>query len=231
MIKIITPLDDKLIVEENERYVEIYKITCYATKKNYVGQTVSHILNNGKYRRYGMLKRFNCHISEAYSTKKNQCHYLNNAIRKYGKDNFRVELLDRCFLNESDNLESHYMKNLNSMFPCGYNLKSGTKTTYLSEEGRKRVSQGVYNYYKDKKYERFKDINISLEDDINKYIKPLSRDKIQYGWYVYIDGKKADFGGKHISLEISKKRAEEFIYNIKEYIAKHLKMTGSPLEP
>ena len=228
---IIIPLDNKLIVEENERYVEIYKIICKTTKKIYVGQTVSHILNNGKYRRYGFTKRFNGHISEAFSNKKNQCHYLNNAIRKYGKDDFSVELLDRCYLYESDNLESHYIKKLNSMFPCGYNLKLGSKTTYLSEEGRKRVSDGVYNYYKEKKYKRFELINKPLDDDINKYIKPLSRDKKQYGWYVYIEGKKADFGGKHISLEISKKRAEEFIYNLKEYIAKHLKMTGSPLEP
>jgi len=227
MNKIITPLEDKLIVEENKRYVEIYKIICNTSNKIYVGQAVSHILNSGKYRRYGMNKRFNTHISEAFSTKKNQCHYLNNAIRKYGKDNFTVELLDRCHIKDSDELESYYITKLNSMFPNGYNLKFGTKTTYLSEEGRKRVSNGVYNYYKDKKIERFKDIKIPLDNDINKYIKPLLRDKQQYGWYVYIDKRKADFGGKHIPLDISRKRAEEFIKDI----AKHLKMTGSPLEP
>jgi hypothetical protein len=154
-----------------------------------------------------MIKRFNGHVSESYSTKKNQCHYLNNAIRKYGKDDFSIELLDRCYLDESDDLESHYIKELNSMFPNGYNLKFGTKTTYLSDEGRKRVSDGVYNYYKDKKYERFKDIKTPLDNNIDKYIRPLSRDKIQYGWYVYINGRKADFGGKHISLDISKKKS------------------------
>ena len=223
-------IENKKIVDENERYVEIYKITCIETNKFYIGQSVSHILNNGKYRKYGMIKRFDGHISEAFSNKKNQCHYLNNAIRKYGKEQFKVELLDICELIDSDNLESDYIKKFDSMFPNGFNLKYGTKTTYLSEEGRKRVSEGVYQFYKDKKLDRFKDIKIKLDDDINKYIRPLSRDKIQYGWYVYINRKKADFGGKHIPLETSKKRAEEFILSINEYIAKHLIMTGSPLE-
>ena len=169
----IKTLENKMIVEENERYVEIYKIICLNTNKIYVGQAVSHILNNGKYRRYGMKKRLNGHISEAYSNKKNQCHYLNNAIKKYGKNNFIVELLDVCELDKSDDIESYYIQQLNSMFPYGYNLKLGTKTTYLSDEGRKRVSNGVYNYYKDKKFEKFKDIKNPLDDDIDKYIKPF----------------------------------------------------------
>ena len=227
----IKTLENKMIVEENERYVEIYKIICLSTNKIYVGQAVSHILNNGKYRRYGMKKRLNGHISEAYSNKKNQCHYLNNAIRKYGKNNFIVELLDVCELNKSSDIESYYIQQLNSMFPYGYNLKLGTKTTYLSDEGRKRVSNGVYNYYKDKKFEKFKDIKTPLGNDIDKYIKPLRRNNIQYGWYVYIERKKADFGGVHISLDESRKRAEEFLLTIKNYIAKHLITTGSPLEP
>jgi hypothetical protein len=226
----IIPLDNKYIVEEHERYVEIYKIICKTTNKKYIGQAVSHILNSGKYRRYGMIRRFNGHVSEAFSNKKNQCHYLNNAIKKYGKDDFEIELLDRCKIEDSDNIEAYYIKHFGTMFPNGYNLKLGTKTTYLSEEGRKRVSNGVYNYYKDKKFERFKGINSSLDEDIDKYIRPLSRNNKQYGWYVYINGKKADFGGIHISLELSRKRAEEFIELLKEHIAKHLITTGSPLE-
>jgi hypothetical protein len=56
-------------------------------------------------------------------------------------------------------------------------------------------------------------------DDIEKYIKPLNRNNKQYGWYVYIDRNKADFGGVHISLEDSKKSAQEFIYNLKKQLA------------
>ena len=71
------------------------------TKKSYVGQVVSHILNTGKYRKHGMNKRLNEHFSEAFSSKKNQCHYLNNAIRKYGIEKFNVELLELCSMEES----------------------------------------------------------------------------------------------------------------------------------
>lgn len=221
--KNITPLDYKKIVEENERYVEIYKITCLQTNKMYVGQAVSHILNNGKYRRYGMERRLNGHISEAFSKKKNQCHYLNNSIRKYGKDEFIVELLELCPINSSDEIESSYITKLDTMFPNGYNLKHGTRTTRLSEEGKRRVSNGVYEYYKEQKFSKFENIKFPVSEDINNFIRPLNRHGEQYGWYVYLKNKKVDFGGVHIPLEVSKKRATEFIIELKNrYIAKHL---------
>jgi hypothetical protein len=47
---------------------------------------------------------------------------------------------------------------------------------------------------------------------LNKYDK-------QYGWYVYIDRIKADFGGIHIPLEESKNNAKEFIINLKKQLA------------
>ena len=58
-------INTKNIVDENERYIEIYKITNIITKKLYIGQTVSHVLNHGKYRKFGCVKRLNSHISEA----------------------------------------------------------------------------------------------------------------------------------------------------------------------
>ena len=51
---------------------------------------IETIYDNKKYRPYGHAGRFRCHISEAFSTKKNQSHYLNNAIRKYGVEDFVV---------------------------------------------------------------------------------------------------------------------------------------------
>jgi hypothetical protein len=106
------------------------------------------------------------------------------------------------------------------LFPNGYNLKNGGSVFTHSDESKKRVSNGVINYYKDKKMDRFKNIE-KIDDDIEKYIKPLKRNNEQYGWYVYIDGKKADFGGVHISLEQSKISAFEFIKYLKEQLATH----------
>ena len=179
---------------------------------------MSHILNHKRYRPYGHQGRFRCHISEAFSSKKNQCHFLNNAIRKYGVDEFVVELIEYCDFNDSNDREIHFIKELNSLYPNGYNLKNGGTVFTHSDESKKRVSNGVISYFKDKKYDRFKNI-AKIDDDIDKYIRPLNRNKEQYGWYVFIDRVKADFGGVHISLEDSKESATEFIHNLKKQLA------------
>jgi group I intron endonuclease len=222
-------LSKEILDEPTERYCEIYKIINLTSGKIYVGQTVSHILNHKKYRPYGHEGRFKCHISEAFSKKKNQSHYLNNAIRKFGISDFVVELIEYCELNEANDREIHYIKYLNSLYPNGYNLKNGGSVFTHSDESKKRVSNGVINYFKDKKYERFKNIT-NIDDDIEKYVKPLNRNNSQYGWYVYIEKCKADFGGVHIPLDESKKNAIEFIKTLKNHLAKHL-VAGSPLEP
>jgi group I intron endonuclease len=222
-------LSNEILDTPAERYCEIYKITNLTTGKIYVGQAVSHILNHKRYRPYGREGRFKCHISEAFSTKKNQSHYLNNAIRKYGVTSFIVDLIEYCELNEANDREIHYIKHHNSLYPNGYNLKNGGSVFTHSDESKKRVSNGLKSYFKDKKFERFKDIK-QIDHDIEQYIKPLNRNKEQYGWYVYIERKKADFGGIHISLDDSKAEAKEFIIYLKNQLAKHL-AAGNPLEP
>ena len=184
-----TKLSKIIIDNPTERYCEIYKIINISNGKIYVGQAVSHILNHKRYRPYGHEGRFRCHISEAFSTKKNQSHYLNNAIRKYGVADFVVELIEYCEIDKSDERESYYIKELNSLYPNGYNLKNGGNVFTHSDESKKRLSNGVFNYYKDKKAERFKDVKV-IHEDINQYIKPLNKYNEQYGWYVYIDKKK-----------------------------------------
>jgi group I intron endonuclease len=215
-------LSNKILDNQNERYCEIYKITNISNGKIYVGQAVSHILNHKRYRPYGHDGRFRCHISEAFSQKKNQSHYLNNAIRKYGVHNFIVELIEYCEIVDANDREIHYIKTFDSLFPNGYNLKNGGSVFTHSDESKKRVSNGVINYFKDKKFERFKNVQI-LDDNIDNYIKPLNRFNLQYGWYVYINRIKADFGGVHISLNESKQSAREFIIKLKEknHLATH----------
>jgi hypothetical protein len=104
------------------------------------------------------------------------------------------------------------------LYPNGYNLKNGGSVFTHSDESKKRVSNGVINYFKDKKSERFKNIT-NIDDDVEKYIKPLNRNNSQYGWYVYIEKCKADFGGVHISLDESRKNAIKFIEKLKNHLA------------
>ena len=107
----------------------IYKITNRKTGKQYVGQTVTHRKNKNKYRPFGHIGRFNDHVSEAINnTKTKQCTYLNNAIRKYGEDNFDSELLEMCDKDKLDSREKYYIKDMDTMYPKGYNLTQGGKT-------------------------------------------------------------------------------------------------------
>ena len=127
-----------------------------------------------------------------------------------------MELLRACDINDADAIEAEEIQIHNSIFPKGYNLTTGGKTFRSTIESRKRVSDGVVRYFKDKKYEKFADIVIEDITNIDKYVRPLNRNKIQYGWYVYINSKKADFGGSCISLEESKKMAYNFIQTLIE---------------
>jgi group I intron endonuclease len=221
-------LSNVILDDPSQRYCEIYKITNLTTDKCYIGQAVSHILNHSRYRPYGHEGRFRCHVSEAFSKKKNQCHYLNNSIRKYGVEDFVVELLECCEVSDANDREIHYIKHFDTLFPNGYNLKNGGSVFTHSDESKKRVSVGVAKYFEDKKYERFSDIK-KLDDDNELYIKPLKKHGLQYGWYVYIDRRKADFGGVHISLQESKAQSVDFINNLRSNLAKHLD-AGNSLE-
>jgi group I intron endonuclease len=211
-------LSNTILDDPTQRYCEIYKITNLTTDKCYVGQAVSHILNHKRYRPYGHEGRFRCHVSEAFSTKKNQCHYLNNSIRKHGVEDFVVELLECCEISVANDREIHYIQQFNTLFPNGYNLKNGGSVFTHTDESKKRVSNGVAKYYEDQKYERFANIKM-LYDNNESYIKPLKRNGLQYGWYVYIERHKADFGGVHISLEDSKAQAVAFINNLRSRLA------------
>lgn len=119
------------IIENNDEITgQIYIIHNSATNISYVGQTLSHRKNKGKYKLFGYEGRFRDHISEAVcNTKKKQCRYLNNAIRKYGKDVFNVELLHTCAKEDTDIWERHFIEKQNTLYPNGYNLTPGGKTT------------------------------------------------------------------------------------------------------
>jgi group I intron endonuclease len=224
-------LSNKILDDEAQRYGEIYRIRNLTTKKCYIGQAVSHILNHKRYRPYGKDGRFRCHISEAYSNKKCQSKYLNNAIKKYGVDDFTVELIEICDIKDMDEREIYHISCEKTVFPSGYNLTFGGQSHKHTLISKQRVSDGVQEYYKSRKFDKF--MVLSQDDiDINaieNYIKPLRRENKQFGWYVYIKRKKCDFGGVHITLEDSYNNARTFIIELHKRLAKHLD-AGNSLE-
>jgi hypothetical protein len=104
----------------------IYVVEHTSSGMKYVGQTVSHRLNHGRYRPFGAQSRFKHHISEALcNTKHKTGHKLGIDIRKYGADAFTVAVLQECELDERDNLEKYYITTLHTLHPEGYNLTIG----------------------------------------------------------------------------------------------------------
>ena len=93
----------------------IYKITNLINNKIYIGQTVSSIY-----------KRFQDHI---YSSKANfkDAPILNNAINKYGKENFTIEAIEECSDDLLNEREIYWIKELKSHFSygTGYNITWG----------------------------------------------------------------------------------------------------------
>jgi hypothetical protein len=121
-------MENNILESRNDVKGQIYVIENINTKKSYIGQTVTHRKNHKKYRPFGYIGRFKDHLSEALcNTKKKQSRYLNNAIRMYGKDVFKVSLLHTCPLTELDKWEQYYIESYNTLFPNGYNLTKGGK--------------------------------------------------------------------------------------------------------
>jgi hypothetical protein len=131
-------MDQEILLDNSKVKGLIYLITNKETKKQYVGQTLTHRKNRGKYRPFGIEGRFQDHLSEAIcNTKKKQCSYLNNAIRHYGKDAFEVYLVTECSKEDLDINEQKYIEEYKTLYPYGYNLTRGGKTTQhaIIEEG------------------------------------------------------------------------------------------------
>jgi len=93
----------------------VYLVTNKINGKQYVGQTIG-----------AAEKRWSKH-GKLYS-KRNS--YFTNAILKYGRNKFSVEVLHECSTKEEmDFVETFYISLLNTVRPKGYNLTTGGEGT------------------------------------------------------------------------------------------------------
>ena len=124
---------------------DIYKLTCKTSGKCYVGQSKKFMGRDDD--KWGYIKRWKTHVYEALYGKKDHCTLLNNAIRKYGKDDFEVELLCECLSKEEmDEKERHFISECNSLVPKGYNLeKGGRSKRVFSKQARENMKTGQKN--------------------------------------------------------------------------------------
>jgi group I intron endonuclease len=90
----------------------IYKCTNLCNGKIYIGKTIGSLKN-----------RIRVHLWNATAGSRT---YFHSSIRKYGADNFKWEVIDRCLFNEPlCDLERRYIGIYNCMAPHGMNLTRG----------------------------------------------------------------------------------------------------------
>lgn len=113
----------------------IYKITNLFNNKSYVGLTNR---SNPKHRFWEHLKPSRVKVSA-----------LSSAIIKYGKENFKFEIIEET--NELEIREQFFIKELNTLSPNGYNLTTGGENPKFTEAELQRRSdfmKGRPNYNK-----------------------------------------------------------------------------------
>lgn len=115
-------------------YGIIYKITCLVNKKLYIGQTIR-----------SLKARWASHISD--SGCKNSTSKLHRAIKRYGSDQFEIEIIEECIDQEAlDSKEVYWIDHYKSISQ-GYNILSGGKSGFTgfnhTEKAKKRISTAL----------------------------------------------------------------------------------------
>lgn len=205
----------------------IYVITNMVNQKQYVGQTVSHKLNTKKYRPFGCQKRLKQHTSDAVcNTKKHQCTCLNNAIRKYGRENFKIEVIEYCLPDDANELEIRYIKQYNSIAPSGYNLSEGGGKGPTEQAQKEKLMLKSQEQYRQQKFDRFKDVVVDLTQ-MDSYVREYYHERYGGTYFVVnIKGNtkrmKTMFVGQHSTAQELKKQAIDFVHELARRSATHL---------
>lgn len=110
--------------------VIIYKITNKINRKNYIGQTCRTLE-----------ERMKEHLSHTTQ-------YIDKVLRKYGKDNFEISIIDNAItIDELNEKEMYWISHFDSIKPNGYNLCIGgdnTKGYSHRLESRLKMSESQY---------------------------------------------------------------------------------------
>jgi len=109
----------------------IYKCTCLKSNKCYIGKTIKDLS-----------LRVRQHLAD--SKRKRLGHLiLYRAFKKYGFSNFKWEVLCECGIDDLNRMEKHYIKELGTIKPSGYNITPGGDGMPLghkhSEETKRKI--------------------------------------------------------------------------------------------
>ena len=161
-------------IEYKPYFGVIYKITNNINNKIYIGQSIDFATRERLHEESGFNKNSKCYNYPLY-----------NAIRKYGIENFSIEIIDHGNSLEELNIkEIHYIQKYNSVidFGKGCNLDSGGNneskskfTKALSQRGENNPSYGKFG---DKSHRAVKVINL---DNLNVYGSMIRCAEVEFG--------------------------------------------------
>ena len=141
-----------------------------------------------------------------------ECRAIHNAIQKYGRDAFSVEIIRYPRISEDalNAVERWWIRRLQTLAPGGYNLNEGGEGGSPSEETRqkiskktsRRVADGTHNFLGDKNpnHQRFEDGTHNFLGE-NHPAKLLVKDGTHH------------FLGGEISRRVSRNRFEDSTHN------------------
>lgn len=102
----------------------LYRVTCNVTGKSYIGQTCQKLR-----------MRWNHHKHMARTKKSSGCSALHAAMRKYGIEAFKIEVIATYATQDAINeAEASRIASENTLAPNGYNLKAGGRNSKHSPE-------------------------------------------------------------------------------------------------
>jgi group I intron endonuclease len=116
----------------------IYKITNTVSGKCYIGESKEKDVAN----------RWKAHIRTIDKSK--GCPALRDAVKKYGWDKFKFEILIICFDEDGFKYETYYIKKFNSQVPNGYNITPGGEGGgFIGKKHTEETKQRISNYFKE----------------------------------------------------------------------------------
>jgi len=149
----------------------VYLVTNIINNKQYVGYTTKTLEERKK-----------THLYKSNSKTSSHYFYLfKKALRKYGVENFKWEIIFQCnSLTECQEKEKYFIKKYNTISPNGYNLTEGGNGGIQSDETKEKISKSVKNYWENNK-EKHNWSNLTSEDRA-KYAKKAWKHKKASGY-------------------------------------------------
>jgi group I intron endonuclease len=159
---------------------KIYLITNTINNKVYVGQT-----------KHSIEYRFKEHQHPSKKTT------ITQAIQKYGKENFTVELLEECNIHNLDERETFYIEKYNS-YKEGYNNTIGGGSQYIAHtpEVKQKLSISA-------KGKLTGDKNPAKRPEVRKKISDAQKKRVENGEW------KSPTEGGHTEEALEKLRANQ----------------------